>query len=178
MLQAIRAIGPAAVAVALAAAALVAGANAAAGPALTSPAFAAGGHIPAVYTCSGQGKRPALAWRGLPAGTRSLAIEVVDLDAPVPGGFTHWLAWNIAPGRGGGGSLAGTAKVSREGSPGFGAPGWVGPCPPSGVHRYVFTLYALKAPLTLAAGSDRAAFEQAIRGALAKATLVGRYRRS
>ena len=160
-----------------AAAAAVAGSSAAIGPVLSSPAFAAGGRIPAAYTCSGQGKRPALAWNGLPAGTRSLAIEVVDPDAPVPGGFTHWLAWNIAPGQGGAGSLAGSAKVPREGLPGFGAPGWVGPCPPSGVYRYVFTLYALKAPLALAPGADRAAFERAVRGALAKATLIGRYGR-
>ena len=166
-----------AAAVVAAGATAAAGSSAAAGPVLSSPAFAAGGRIPAVYTCSGQGKRPALAWKGLPAGTRSLAIEVVDPDAPIPGGFTHWLAWNIAPGQGGAGALAGSAKVPREGAPGFGSPGWVGPCPPSGVHRYVFTLFALRAPLTLAAGADRSAFEQAVAGALAKATLVGRYGR-
>lgn len=154
-----------------------AGSGAAAGPVLSSPAFAAGARIPAIYTCTGQGKRPALAWKGLPGGTRSLAIEVVDPDAPVPGGFTHWLAWNIAPGKGGAGALGGSAKVPREGAPGFGAPGWVGPCPPSGVHRYVFTLFALRAPLALPAGADRPAFEQAVGGSLAKATLVGRYGR-
>lgn len=152
-------------------------AGAAAAPSLRSPAFRTGGAIPVEYTCNGAGKRPALAWAGLPTGTRSVAIEVVDPDAPVPGGFTHWLAWNIAPGTAGAGSLAGTAKVPREGVPGFGAPGWIGPCPPGGVHRYVFTLYALRAPLALAAGADRDAFEQAVRGALAKATLVGRYGR-
>ena len=183
MLRGLRAILPA-VAAAVVAAALVAaagvgarGAAVAAAPSLRSPAFRPGGAIPVAYSCDGAGRRPALVWAGLPAGTRSLAIEVIDPDAPVPGGFTHWLAWNIAPGRRGAGSLAGTTKVPREGLPGFGAPGWVGPCPPGGVHRYVFTLYALKVPLTLAAGSDRAAFEQAVRGALAKATLVGRYRR-
>ena len=147
-------------------------------PSLRSPAFRAGGTIPVEYTCNGAGRRPALAWAGLPSGTRSVAIEVVDPDAPAPGGFTHWLAWNIPPGKGGAGTLAGTAKVAREGAPGFGPPGWVGPCPPSGVHRYVFTLYALKAPLGLAAGANRAAFERAVRGVLAKATLIGRYGRS
>ena len=158
---------------------LFAGPALAAGPVLSSPAFRAGGSIPSLYTCDGAGRRPPLAWRHLPGGTRSLAVEVVDPDARVPGGFTHWLAWNIRPGKDGGSSLAGGAPVPREGLPGFGPAGWVGPCPPTGTHRYVFTLFALRAPLALVAGADRTAFERAVARAppLARAVLVGRYGR-
>ena len=149
------------------------------GVAFGSPDFKAGGAIPARFTCDGKGLRPALTWSALPNGTRSIALEVVDPDAPLDGGFTHWLAWGISAGKGRAGALAGSAPVPLEGVGTMGGAGWVGPCPPSGTHRYVFTLFALRAPLALAAGADRATFEKAVAVAkpLAKATLIGRYGR-
>lgn len=147
------------------------------GTVLASPDFPAGGTIPAAFTCDGKGSRPALTWTGLPEGTASVAIEVVDPDAPLPGGFTHWLAWGISAGKGRAGALAGVAPVPYEGAGTTGRTGWVGPCPPTGTHRYVFTLVALRAPLALAAGADRATFEKAVAAArpLGRATLIGRY---
>ena len=66
----------------------------------------------------------------------------------------------------------------REGTNDAGGIGYTGPCPPSGVHRYVFRLYALKAPLRLARGASRKQFLAALRGkTLAVARLVGRYGR-
>jgi Raf kinase inhibitor-like YbhB/YbcL family protein len=140
---------------------------------LSSPVFGAGGRIPKAYTCDGAGTIVPLRWSAPPAGTRSLALLVNDPDAPVAGGFTHRLAWAIsATAR----SLRGAAP--REGASGAGRVGWVGPCPPSGTHRYVFTLYALRAPLALRAGASREAFLSALRGrVLATATLTGRYSR-
>ena len=41
--------------------------------ALTSTAFSHNGAIPKIYTCQGKDISPALAWSGLPAGTKSLA---------------------------------------------------------------------------------------------------------
>jgi len=35
----------------------------------------------------------------------------------------------------------------------FGAPGYGGPCPPSGVHRYFFSVYALDTTLDLDPGT-------------------------
>jgi Raf kinase inhibitor-like YbhB/YbcL family protein len=139
---------------------------------LSSPAFAAGGRIPRSFTCDGAEKIVPLRWSGVPAGTRSFAVVVDDPDAP-SGTFTHRLAWAIpAAAR----SLAGRAP--REGSTSAGRVGWVGPCPPSGVHRYVFRLYALRSPLRLDAGADRAALLAALKGhVLASATLIGRYGR-
>lgn len=141
---------------------------------LSSPDFQAGGSIPSTFTCDGANTRPALAWTAPPRGTRSLAISVLDPDAP-SGTFTHWLAWGISPQARG---LKRAARPPREGVNDAGGRGWTGPCPPSGTHRYVFRIYALRSPLPLPAGADRAAFTAALKGRVIRAaTLVGRYRR-
>jgi hypothetical protein len=107
--------------------------------ALTSPAFANGGAIPVRYTCDGAGASPPLRWTAPPAGTRSFSLTVVDPDAP-GGHFVHWTASGIpASSRG----LAAGGHAPREGLNGAGGRGWTGPCPPSGTHRYVFTLRAV-----------------------------------
>ncbi len=69
--------------------------------------------------------------------------------------------------------------IGTEGMNDFRTVGYGGPCPPRGpAHRYVFRLYALRSPLPLPAGSDRRAFEAALKGRVLRvATLVGRYRR-
>ena len=140
---------------------------------LTSTAFANGATIPERYTCHGDNLSPPLRWTAPPTATRSLALELHDPDAPLPGGFTHWLGWGIkASARG----LRVGQAAPVEGANGAGEPAYTGPCPPSGVHRYVFTLYALRAPLTLRTGADRAAFQAALRGkVIARARLVGRF---
>jgi hypothetical protein len=152
----------------------VGAAGAAAGPfRLTSPSFTAGGAIPVVYTCRGRGVSPALRWTAPPGRARSLALEVHDPDAPVPGGFNHWIAWGIKASAGGVGQ--GT-RLPVEGTNGAGSVGYLGPCPPSGVHRYRFTLYALDAPLALRRGADLDAFHAALRGhVVGRAQLVGRF---
>ena len=140
--------------------------------ALSSPAFAASGRIPREYTCDGAGKIVPLRWASPPRGTRSFALLVDDPDASY-GTFTHRLAWGIAAAAR---SLRGAA--TREGTTSAGRIGWVGPCPPSGTHRYVFRLYALRSPLRLEAGADKDAFLAALRGkVLATAVLTGRYGR-
>jgi len=91
------------------------------------------------------------------------------------GTFTHSLAWDIAATARG---LRAGQRAPREGTNDAGRIGCTGPCPPSGNHRYVFRLYALEAPLTLARGASRAQFLAALRGrSLAVARLVGRYGR-
>jgi Raf kinase inhibitor-like YbhB/YbcL family protein len=141
--------------------------------ALTSPAFHAGGHIPARYTCTGGDRSPALRWSHVPRGTRALALRLDDPDAP-GGTFTHWTAWNF-----GGTRLATGAKLRFEGTNSFGRTGYSGPCPPSGsVHHYVFRLYALNARLTLRRGATPHQFSAALRGhVVASARLVGVYAR-
>lgn len=141
---------------------------------LRSSVFGPGGKIPRVHTCDGRNLSPALRWTAPPPGTRSFALLMDDPDAP-SGTFTHWLAWGIpAKAR----SLPLGGRAPAEGRNDAGRIGYIGPCPPSGRHRYVFRLYALRAPLRLARGASRAAFLTALRGkVLAAARLVGTYER-
>lgn len=143
--------------------------------ALSSPAFAAGKTIPQKYTCDGADRSPPLRWTAPPPATRSLALLMDDPDAP-SGTFTHWIAWGIKPTSRG---LAAGAHPPQEGTASFGRVGYGGPCPPPGKpHRYFFRLYALRAPLPLEPGADRAAFEAALKGrVLRTAVLMGRYGR-
>jgi Raf kinase inhibitor-like YbhB/YbcL family protein len=143
--------------------------------ALASPAFRPGGTIPRVYTCDGRNVSPPLTWRSPPRGTTGFAILMDDPDAP-SGAFTHWLAWSIpANAR----SLRAGTRPAREGTNDAGGTGYTGPCPPSGTHRYVFRVYALKRPLQLPRGASRAQFVDALRRkVLAVTRLTGRYHRS
>jgi Raf kinase inhibitor-like YbhB/YbcL family protein len=152
----------------------VAAASAAPAFRLSSPAFVAGGEIPRQYTCDGRDSSPALAWTAPPAATRSLAILVDDPDAP-GGTFTHWIGWGIpATAR----RLAAGAHAPREGRNGAGRSGYLGPCPPSGTHRYLFRLYSLSRPLVLRSGAGLDEFRRALRGKVLRvATLTGRYAR-
>lgn len=107
-----------------------------------------------------------------PPGAESLALVVHDPDAP-KGDFTHWIIWN----------LSATASVLPEdhipagalqGLNDFGQIGYGPPAPPTGVHRYVFDLYALNAQLPLEAGADLAALQKAMEGhILAQTQLIG-----
>ncbi|MBV9383855.1 MAG: YbhB/YbcL family Raf kinase inhibitor-like protein [Streptosporangiaceae bacterium] len=93
--------------------------------------------------CSGKNLAPALHWYNVPAGTRSFAFTITDVDAPVADGFHHWIVYNIPRkvttlhGHG--------SNPFGEGTNDYGTVGYGGPCPPpdSQVHHYVFTVYAL-----------------------------------
>jgi len=146
-----------------------AGTRAADSLAISSPAFAPGMAIPAKYAFHHQNISPELLVQNVPAQARSLALIVDDPDAPM-GLWTHWLVWNLP---------AGTTSVpegklppgqAREGKNSFGHARYDGPAPPTGTHRYFFHLYALDTVLTLPAGSDRAALEEAMKGHLVAST--------
>jgi len=152
---------------------------------LSSPAFKSFNEIPKRHTCDGEDLSPPLAWTGAPAGTRSLALIVDDPDAPDPAApkvvWVHWVLYDLPPGTT---ALAQgtTAKTlppgTREGFNDWKQPGWRGPCPPIGRHRYFHRLYALDILLPDLHHPTRAALEKAMEGhVLAKAELVGTYRR-
>jgi Raf kinase inhibitor-like YbhB/YbcL family protein len=146
---------------------------------LSSPAFAAGGRIPTVFTCDGIDDSPPLRWSNLPAGTAQLALLMEDPDAK-GGPFTHWVAFGIAPstssiarGRIPAGAIPGTTSFSQS--------HYGGPCPPEGdpQHRYIFTLYALRAPVMLPKGAPPADVHAAVaRATLAAGRLIGTYKRA
>jgi Raf kinase inhibitor-like YbhB/YbcL family protein len=143
---------------------------------LTSPDFGEGGNIPERFTCDGKDISPTLKIDGIPKGAKSLVLIVDDPDAP-GGNFTHWLIWNIVPDL--------TEIVANklpahavQGVNDFGKSKYSGPCPPAGVHRYYFRLYALDTTLTLPQTSKRKVVDSAIKGHIvADATLMGRYAR-
>ena len=94
------------------------------------------------FTCQGEDISPQLAFENIPEGTKSLALSVIDPDAP-GGSFIHWLVYNIPADTKeisqGGPLPSGSIEVMSD----FGKKEYGGPCPPSGTHRYFFTLYAL-----------------------------------
>jgi Raf kinase inhibitor-like YbhB/YbcL family protein len=147
--------------------------------ALTSSAFAQGQPIPADYTCTGKGQSPPLAWTDPPTGTQRLALVVEDPDAP-GGTFIHWVLTNIP------GSARALAEAqpttptlpdgSRQGQNSAGSTGYTGPCPPSGLHHYIFHLYALDAALDLPDGATNDQFVKAADGhILGQVKLMGTY---
>jgi hypothetical protein len=150
---------------------------------LTSPAFKDGGGIPVVHTCDGKSVSPRLEWQGVPGRARALALIVEDPDAP-SGMFVHWVLLNISPKRRAleeGARLVvdlRRSEVMVAGRNGAGKGGYIGPCPPSGTHRYVFRLFALDGALNLRTGATRDQALRAMQGhVLAEARLTGTYRR-
>jgi Raf kinase inhibitor-like YbhB/YbcL family protein len=145
---------------------------------LQSADFSDGGVIPTramALGCGGENRSPELAWSGAPKGTKSFALIVHDPDAPIPGGFYHWVVYNLpATTR----RLAANAKLAADqlGETSVGKPEYYGPCPPPGpAHHYVFTLYALDIVHIAADAPPTAAQLQARIGghALARAVLRG-----
>lgn len=143
--------------------------------ALSSPAFGDGTAIPARYTCRGQDVSPPLDWTGVPDGTGAVVLFVDDPDGR---DWVHWSVLDLPPTTT---SLPEgvppSADPPQQGKNDFGKVGYGGPCPPSGTHRYRFTLYALASPLGLAGHPDGRAVRSALAAAgarvLAKVTLVG-----
>ncbi len=141
---------------------------------ITSSAFAANGMIPAKYSCEGQEVSPPLEITGVPANARTLAIIVYDPDAPVKGGFTHWVIWNLPTD----GMIPEGFKLGNQGLNGAKLEGYKGMCPPTGTHHYHFLVYALDANLGLQKTTDKAALQKAMKGhILAQGDLVGLYKK-
>ncbi len=145
---------------------------------LTSTAFAAGAEIPQRHTCDGEDVSPDLNWEGVPDETEALALIVDDPDA---NGFVHWIVYDMTASSTGGlpEAVSASPEAPPQGENDAGNIGYSGPCPPSGEHRYVITLYALREPLGLAGTPRSADIRDALDGrVLATARLEGRYRRT
>ena len=153
---------------------------------LTSSAFTNNGAIPARYTCQGEDVSVPLAWTGLPAGTKSLALIVDDPDAPDPKApkvtWVHWVLYNIPPSAAGLKEAVKAAELPKgtlEGSNDWKRTGYGGPCPPIGRHRYFHKLYALDVVLPDMGKASKRDLEQAMKGhVLEKVELIGTYEKS
>ena len=152
---------------------------------LSSSAFSDLGLLAKRYTCEGADVSPPLQWRSVPGNTGSLVIVVDDPDAPNPHAPTttwvHWVLYNIPPSAKG---VAEDVRVSSmgggvlEGVNGWAETGYRGPCPPVGMHRYFFKLFALDVVLPDLHRPTKAALEAAMQGhILAQTELVGLYQR-
>ena len=144
---------------------------------VTSSAFASNGMIPAKYSCLGQEASPPLTIGNIPDGTKSLAIIVHDPDAPMTGGFTHWVVWNIDPTTT---NIPENYKSSDEGLNGMKQKGYKGMCPPRGTHHYHFMVYALDVKLSIdKSTTGKAELEKVMAGhILAQGDLVGTFDKS
>ncbi len=147
-----------------------------------SPEFQPGDPIPRKYTCDGTDISIPLGWKKVPEGTKSLAVIMDDPDAPM-GTWVHWVIYNIPA----------TAKGLQENQPhsemlkdgsmqGINTgkqTGYSGPCPPGGVHRYFFKLYALDMMLPVKAGLTKEGLLEAMQSHIIEETQIfGTYQRN
>ena len=154
---------------------------------VTSSSFADGGTIPKLHAGEGVGcgngknVSPQVAWSGLPAGTKSVAVFVFDPDGAKGLGVSHWVVYNVAAERGEikQGEAQGDASGITVGKNVAGAPAYRGMCPPAGdlQHHYSMTVVATDvAPGTLPAGLSREELQAALKGhALGGQSVVGLY---
>jgi Raf kinase inhibitor-like YbhB/YbcL family protein len=141
---------------------------------LKSKDFEDNSNIPAQFTCDGKDVSPQISWEDVPNGTKSFALSVTDPDCP---GRTwiHWLVHDIPKN---------VRKIERGNLPmqakevlnDFGKKSYGGPCPPSGTHRYFFTLYSLNTE-HLEDLNKRNFFDKVEKHTIQKAAIKGLYKR-
>jgi len=142
---------------------------------ITSPAFKNDDFIPGKYTCDGDDVNPQLNIEDVPAETETLVLIMDDPDAPV-GTWVHWVVFNIQ---------TETKIIDEDSAPDgiqgtndFDTTSYGGPCPPSGIHRYFFKLYAIDTTLDLDETATKQDVEESMKEhVLAEATLMGKYSR-
>jgi Raf kinase inhibitor-like YbhB/YbcL family protein len=156
---------------------------------VSSTSFESGKRIPKThaYAPEGQNVSPAVAWSGVPAGAKELALICDDPDAPQPKPWVHWVVFKIpASASSIGEGAASSAKQlatpagALQGSNSWHQVGWGGPLPPegSGPHHYHFKVMALDAPVALAAGATKDELLAATKGhVVAEGEVVGTYER-
>ena len=148
---------------------------------LMSSVFINNSHIPSLYTCDSNDISPPLNWANEPEETKTYSLTCHDPDAP-DGGWVHWVMWNIPskinhlpehiP------TVKSFKNGSQQGTNDFKKIGYGGPCPPSGVHRYIFKLYALDIALNLPSTRTQKDLEAAMTDhILQEASLIGTYNR-
>lgn len=137
------------------------------------------------FGCSGDNISPALKWQGAPPDTKSFAVTVFDPDAPTDHGWWHWAVVNIPASvtsiSEGASNQRTLPREAVEVMTDFKSTGYGGPCPPKGdkPHRYVFTVYALKADkLEVKPKTTGVAIEKKLEdNSLAKASFTVKYGR-
>jgi Raf kinase inhibitor-like YbhB/YbcL family protein len=153
---------------------------------ILSSAFMDGERIPIQYVMPGAGGNNIsipLAWKNIPAGTKSFCLSIVD-PHPVAQNWVHWLVINIpaqVTSIEEGASKKKMPRGSIELKNSWGEIGYGGPQPPKGTgdHPYVVTLYALNMEkVDLGVNTTLSAFKKAIEGkVIGSASITGKYGR-
>ncbi len=138
---------------------------------ISSPGFMHNQMLPKKFTCQGKGVSPCLMIEDIPEKTKSLVLIVDDPDAPGKT-FVHWVVYNIPP----------VEKIEEGEIPGIQGKNsireenFVPACPPFGVHRYFFKIYALSEKLSFPSPPTKTEVEIAMKKSLlASAEMVGLY---
>lgn len=145
---------------------------------LSSTVFNNNEQIPTRYACDGENIHPPLEISESPHGVKSYCLIMEDLDA-MDGNWNwlHWTMWNIHPHT----TLIKAGRVPAgvvQGKTSGDVYHYVGPCPPKGMHRYRFALFALDTELDVNVDSNAEDLEEEMDGhVLARAELIGTYRR-
>ncbi|MHA1186865.1 MAG: YbhB/YbcL family Raf kinase inhibitor-like protein [Candidatus Heimdallarchaeota archaeon] len=144
---------------------------------LTSPAFKHNKDMPAKYTCQGENIHPPLKISQVPKKAKSLVLIMEDPDTPIKLTFTHWVVCHLEP----------KTKIIKENDPfenaivgrnGAFQNKYMGPCPPWGKHRYIFTLFALDEKLPFTTKTRKRKLLKEIQGHILEQTeLIGLYER-
>ncbi len=148
---------------------------------VTSTAFKEGEMIPSKFTCDAENISPQIAWTNFPKTTESFVLIADDPDAPM-GTWVHWVVYNIPTTllelkenfpkneKFEDGTMQGTTDFRRI--------GYGGPCPPSGIHRYFFKIYALDVKLNVKPGLTKKEILKEMEGhIIAEGQLMGKYKR-
>ncbi len=130
--------------------------------------FSSGSRIPNEYTCTGADVSPPLTISNVPSSAKSLAVIMVDPDAP-RGPFIHWVLYNLRPDTNSiPKALPKVVEVKGLGYQAindFRRVGYGGPCPPPGsTHRYVIIVVALNTPPNIKAPITGEEFLDLIKG--------------
>jgi Raf kinase inhibitor-like YbhB/YbcL family protein len=138
------------------------------------------GTIDKAYGAKGTAKKNGIPTKSIPikvtkapSGTKYYAIYMYDPDG---GNWTHWLAANYKSKTFAANASKAKKKNMVQGKNDFGTTGYGGPTPPSGTHKYVIKVYALKGKVSLNNGFTLAQFKSAVKGkTLATTTIKGNY---
>lgn len=140
---------------------------------IASSAFEDNGFIPDKFSCRGINVNPGLTIDNVPSGAKTLALIIDDPDAP-SGDWVHWVVYDIPVT----GYIEENSIPGKQGRNDFGDVRYSGPCPPRGVHRYFFKVYALDKELALGEGLTKKELEEAMSGhILGQAQLIGLYQK-
>ncbi len=146
---------------------------------LSSSAFSDGSDLPEKYSCNGDNVSPPLSISDVPEGTQSFVLIMDDPDAP-SGTWLHWVLYDLPSSTTEIPENASTKPIWEDGTMqarnSWGDAKYGGACPPDGVHRYFFKLYALDKKLELKKKTKLYKVKKAMKGhILAETKIMAKY---